>query len=438
MLLASTGAVSAAFLATTAMAQMPVVVEPPRALAGAAAGLTVRLGGYFDFRGGLINDDADRAALGAPGSPSSVAGARAAGRAGRQRVDFQSDMELNVFVDGKAANGLRYGLVLEFQVDNVGAGAPGSAIDTDEFYGYLSHPTLGTLRFGDEDNGANLLQVRAPLVRGADTDNYWDEFTFRSGADASPSLFTSLSDGSDVSKVIYLSPQFFGFDFGLSYAPTAGEGERFSLGTTVSPSVATGAVAQRDRSARRNELAGGIRYRGTFGGLGVAASLGMMRSDSPARYAAPTAAPLHSNITAYSAGLQLSAFGATLGGEYTWGDYSGVSVGTTANGRGRDQSRHWVLGATYTIPGTALQIGGFYGQARQDNGTAFEDRKQNLWSAGVNYALVPGMVVYATYTHLNDQNEVVGSGYVDNNAARPGVQRTRNLEVYMIGTRIAF
>lgn len=428
ILLGTTAVVGAALIAPVAMAQMPVTVEPPRALAGSAAGLTVRLGGYFDFRAGLVNDDADRAAL-----LSSTTGRRY----GRQRVDFQSDMELNVFVDGKASNGLQYGLVMEFQIDNVGAGGPGTSLDTDEFYGYVSHPAFGTLRFGDEDSAGNLLQVRTPLVRGADTDNYWDEFTFRSGGDASPSFFTALNDGSDSTKIIYLSPQFFGFDFGVSYAPNTGEGERFALGTavnSVTSSVPT-AVGQRDRSSLRNEISAGVRYRGTFGGVGIAASLVGMQADSQARY---TGANVASRVTAYSGGLQVSAFGFTVGGEYTWGDYSGISVGRAPVVRGREQSTQWVAGATYNIPGTPLQLGAFYGQATQDNGAGFADRRQTIYSGGVNYALAPGMTLYASYTHLRDRNEVSGGAFVDNNLAVPGTQRTRNLEVYMVGTRIAF
>lgn len=425
ILLGTTAVVGAALIAPVAMAQMPVTVEPPRALAGSAAGLTVRLGGYFDFRAGLVNDDADRNAL-----LSSTTNRRY----GRQRVDFQSDMELNVFVDGKASNGLQYGLVMEFQIDNVGAGGPGTALDTDEFYGYVSHPTFGTLRFGDEDSAASLLQVRAPLIRGADTDNYWDEFTLRGGNnDASPSLFTAINDGNDSSKIIYLSPQFFGFDFGLSYAPNSGEGERFSLGTQVSPQASTASTAaQRDRTGLRNEISAGVRYRGTFGGVGLAASFVAMQADSQRRY---TGANVANRVTAYSGGLQVSAFGFSVGGEYTWGDYSGVSVGRAALTRGRDQSTQWVVGATYSIPGTPLQLGGFYGEANQDNGPGVGDHRQRLWSAGLNYALAPGMTTYLTYTHLRASNDPT---IADPNLAQPGVQRTRNLEVYMIGTRIAF
>jgi len=467
LLLGTTAVVGAALIAPTAMAQMPIVIEPPGFMAGAGGNGTPRgsmgavrvsLGGYFDVRAGYVNDSNDRSAVTVAQASSAAAGnvgsiASSSRSFGRQRVDFQSDFELDVFVDGKAANGLEYGAVIELQVDNVGAGATGTSIDTDEFYGYLSHRTFGTVRFGDEDNAANLLQVRVPLIRGADTDNYWDEFLVRNGGDGSPSLLTSISDGSDATKIIYLSPQFFGFDFGVSYAPNSGEGERFALGRTQQPALTTTAsVGQRDRSARRNEISGGVRYRGTFGPLGLTAGFSAMQSDSQQAYSAPTSIQVGRRITAYSGGVQLAAFGFTVGGEYTWGDYQGVSVGLAPLARGREASRHYVLGATYTVPGFGTQIGGFWGQAIQDNGRAtatgdtaigrnVADRNQTVFGFGLVHPLAPGLQLYTSYTHMRDANEpnsATNNTRLDQNAARAGLQNIRNAEVYMAGFRVSF
>jgi Gram-negative porin len=467
LLLGTTAVVGAALIAPTAMAQMPIVIEPPGFMAGAGGNGTPRgsmgavrvsLGGYFDVRAGYVSDSNDRSAVTNTQASSAAAGnvgaiASSSRTVGRQRVDFQSDFELDIFVDGKAANGLEYGAVIELQVDNVGAGATGTTIDTDEFYGYISHPVFGTVRFGDEDNAANLLQVRVPLIRGADTDNYWDEFLNRNGGDGSPSLLTSISDGSDVTKIIYLSPQFFGFDFGVSYAPNAGEGERFALGRTQQPALNTAAsVGQRDRTARRNEISGGVRYRGTFGPVGLTAGFSAMQADSQQAFAAPTSIQVGRRSTAYSGGVQLAAFGFTIGGEYTWGDYQGVSVGLAPLARGREASRHYVFGATYTVPGIGTQVGGFWGQAIQDNGRAtatgdtaigrnVADRNQTVFGFGIVHPLAPGLQLYTSYTHMRDANEpnsATNNTRLDQNAARPGLQTIRTAEVYMAGFRVSF
>ena len=72
-----------------------VAVQPTPAIAG-AGGLTVRLGGYFAFTGALIQDDWDRGR--SRNTANGVNNAQA-----RQRDDFRNDMELNVFIDGRAS-----------------------------------------------------------------------------------------------------------------------------------------------------------------------------------------------------------------------------------------------------------------------------------------------------------------------------------------------
>src|SRR3712207_7800133 len=66
------------------------------------------------------------------------------------------------------------------------------------------------------------------------------------------------------SRVIYLSPQFFGFDFGVSYAPNGSEGENFGR-----PNAASGITGpfQRDpnttidrKSTRLNSSHANISY----------------------------------------------------------------------------------------------------------------------------------------------------------------------------------
>ena len=190
---------------------------------------TVRIGGFMNTAYNWVNDDADKA----QGVPTGVNGA---GRVARSRHDFRNEVEVHVFVTGKAANGLSYGAVMEIQNDNVGGGS-GSALDFDEAYGFVSSPTLGTLRFGEEDNAAAIMQVRVPTITGLGPDGDFDDGMLslaNSTGNASPSLLTGINDGNDSTKIIYLSPQFFGFDFGVSYAPTSsGEGERLWVGRQV-------------------------------------------------------------------------------------------------------------------------------------------------------------------------------------------------------------
>ena len=253
----------------------------PAALAG-AGGLAVRLGGYYEFSGANIQDDNDRATrLGA-----------AHGKA-RQRTDFRNDMELNVFVDGRAANGMQYGAVLEMQMDN----QVNTTVDFDEMYGFI-RGSWGDFRFGQEDSAASLMAVRAPGAGALGGDAVWDEFVSNQGLFSSPYITSGINDGNDATKIIYLSPQFAGFDVGFSYAPNAGEGERVDT--------------QRDRLSLENEFSAALRYRGTLGGIGLQLGAAAMFADPPAK----TATVEFESVSAYFFGAQVAAYGFALGGEY--------------------------------------------------------------------------------------------------------------------------
>jgi len=375
----------------------------PRALAG-AGGMTVRLGGYYEFSGANIQDDNDRAA-------------RLGGFTGkaRQRNDFRNDMELNVFVDGTAANGLKYGAVLEMQADNVSGG---TGVDFDEMYGFMKGG-WGEFRFGQEDSAASLLAIRAPGAGALGGDAVWDEFVNNTGLYSSPYITSGINDGNDSTKVIYLSPQFAGFDVGFSYAPNAGEGERVDT--------------QRDRTTLENEISAALRYRGTFGGVGVSAGAAAMWADAPADAGAVT----YEGVNAYFFGAQIAAAGFAVGGEYAFGAYNGSSVGRTALREGLDNSSHWLAGATYTM-GAAV-FGAVYGQGTQDNGGNVKDREHTVWGLGVLYTLAPGLGIYAAYNNVSDENiPTAAPTAAGATLATFNGSNTRNIDVLLAGIRLAF
>jgi hypothetical protein len=430
----------------------PVTAAPTPAMAG-AGGLTIRLGGYFAFAGAAIQDDWDRAR--SRNSAGNVTNANA-----RQRYDFRNDAELNVFVDGRTSNGLTYGAVFEFQMDNAANGAAdGTTVSFDELYGYIGIDGMGTFRFGQEDSAASLLQVRAPASQALGGDAEWDEFIVQNGLiDSSPYIISGINDGSDATKVIYLSPQFAGFDFGLSYAPNSYEGERTNVPNSTS--------AQRDRLGIENEMSVGVRYRGTFGPVGVIAGLGAMWASPQSENAAGqyfgtpgNAGPRPQNVTAYTGGLVLTGYGLSVGAEYTFGAYRGASVGRTAINAGVDDSKHYLVGATYTMG--PLVFGAVFGQGWQGNSTintgtlanpnyvGIDDRVQTVWGVGVAYNLAPGLVLYGLYNNINDENvptaQPTNARYtgaanqtVASQIASFNGGNTRTINIAVVGVRLAF
>jgi predicted porin len=440
---------------------------PNRPETPTTSGLVVRLGGFFDFSMGNVSDSSDGAWFRnnmAPVSFNSTTGvANAAGALtsakGRQRNDFRTEAEINLYVDGLAANGMRYGAMFELQMDNVttpsGQGS-GTGIDYDELYGFVKG-TWGELRFGQEDSAASLMQVRRPSVLWMGGDDAWDEFTVNQPG-GTPYIMSGMNDGSDITKIIYLSPQFAGFDVGLSYAPNGFEGENF-----LNPTNTT--AFQRDFTGFTNQITGALRYRGTFGELGVQTSFTAVFADAPRLQSSGVAvvnAP--QNITAYSGGLVLRAYGFAVGGEYTWGNYNGSAPGNAALNKGLDGSKHWMGSGTYTIG--ALSLGAMYGKGSQDNGTAsgqlgqtagaaLEDREQTYLGFGVAYVLAPGMTLFANYNQIQDKNiplngasvNAAGTTAIAAGAAGAGTtlakfnasgSTTRDIQVLVAGVRVAF
>lgn len=469
---------------------------PNRPTTPTTSGMIVRLGGFFDFTMGNVSDSSDKAwfrnnvngltfgagstgvnaatnaNIGTITSNANSAFAFPKDAKGRQRNDFRTESEINLYVDGIAANGMRYGAVFEIQMDNVvtpsGQGS-GTGLDYDELYGFVKGG-WGELRFGQEDSAANLLQVRRPSVLWMGGDDAWDEFAVNQPTGNFSYLMASMNDGGDPTKIIYLSPQFAGFDAGVSYAPNSFEGEHFLTPTsTVNGGNGLGQNYQRDFTGFTNQITGAVRYRGTFGAVGVAASFVANWADAQRQNT--NGAPLvvqPQDITAYSGGLLLRAFGFAVGGEYTWGNYGGSGPGNAALNQGLDYSKHWMASGTYTIG--AFSTGVMYGKATQDNGTAsglkvggfgaaagtsLDDREQTYLGFGVAYILAPGMTLFANYNQVEDKNiplngamvKANGGGVISPNAAGSGTtlarfnsggSTTRDVTVLVAGVRVAF
>jgi predicted porin len=467
LLLGTTAVVGAALLAP----EMAAAQQAP----------TVRIGGYFRAYYGYTNQTGknitgttpqgsiayptgsgagDTTAVPAAAGPAVpvVASSPQSARTGKH--DFSTDAEIHVFVNGKTANGLTYGAVVEIQFDgNEGHGRPfrrsqtsKTAADIDEMYAFVASPTLGQVRFGDEDGPFGGLMNTGFVTNFGTGGVYgdWQDFTIRPNRTT-----TSPGDVGDNTKIIYLSPQFFGFDAGLSWAFNEGQGSDTGClssfaGPTCDRAYAAQGVTAFGRGndslpGRRNELQAMARWRGNVGPVGLAVSGGTMISDA-VRDITVTGTQVQTlrGPEQYQVGLQATAFGFTLGANYMWGNTNFFYIPTT---RGDKRMEQIFVGASYTAGPFTIGANTFWGQYAGSAGFAFntttgaytstaarQGQRRNAYAIGANYRLAPGLDLVAEYV----RHEIYERGVDSDGQSNNGVQDKLRSNVFLVGTRLAF
>ena len=335
--------------------------------------------------------------------------------------------------DGMAANGLRYGSQLEVRMSD-GSGSRGSGRGTLQYrrmYGYVATPTLGQLRVGSGQVRASELMYTGHM-NGNIATGLWDgdmPAAIIGGAGSASLFWFSASNGNNMTAITYLSPQFFGFDAGLSYAPSDGNfGGDSSCGV---PTLANGGTTC-DRLSETNLDAGTaarlrniydvmLRYRGSFGPVGLVVSGGLVGAES---IGATGTAQSYQNVLVGIGGTQVSFAGFTVGGIITGGraNYAATtrtnqnlaftnpaSGATTSYGAGsplrplpsdgnNDNLFTWEVGAMYTIG--PFTVGVAYHEATYEGSIASAaNAKDRGLGIGGSYAVAPGMNLYAEYLY---------------------------------------
>ncbi|HEY2134048.1 MAG TPA: hypothetical protein VGH36_13925, partial [Acetobacteraceae bacterium] len=251
--------------------------------------------------------------------------------------------------DGETPNGIKYGASLEIRQNSGGIGinqafANGNGTAGNTLFwrretGYVGTDKLGTLRFGQTDGIQGLFLVGT-----------FENFDYQGGWDGDlPALFiggqsngvgTSLTwnfpDSSafyGTSKIIYLSPNFSGFDFGVDWEPssnqTSGDGACAGTGANANVNVSTNTISvgcatvtslagpnsliASQLATRRNMTTIGGRYRGAFGPVGVVAEGNWVHSGVVSD-ANPTPDPVNFKGFNYFDGGLVGTFGGLAAG----------------------------------------------------------------------------------------------------------------------------
>ena len=454
LLLGSTAVAAAALFAPIgAMAQGVSFSDSSMGAAGTSMrGLEVRIGGYYRAMYNYTNQTND---------------SNATTRLGKS--DFTNEIEIHILASGKAANGLRYGVALEIENDSYRqpqafnpaptAGQPNTlnsvnasgknTLAYDEAWAYLAG-SWGQIRFGDEDGAVQQLQsghITGFGVGGLDSGDQYQQVVGANHRGA----FSTVNDPGDNTKLIYLSPQFLGFDAGASFSFNTNDGANSGCDALNAAALCDRVSALNGANfRRRNEIQAAVRWRGAFGPVGLTATLGYYGADVVKN----TAGFSPERLDMIWAGAAATAYGFTVGGWYTGGNananFATKLESTAANpvdSRGLDA---FLVGATYTID--AITIGGHYlrlvsaGNQNLIGGTAATgplraatgDRTDTGFAVGGNYRVAPGLDFFAEY--LQTQRKERGFDFVTGNTTNVAgsVQRGSNVGTVLAGFRVAF
>jgi predicted porin len=289
----------------------------------------------------------------------------------------------------------------------------------------------------------------------------WENFQTRQGGNRTQTAPGGIGDNT---KIVYMSPQFFGFDFGVSYAPNFGSGGQngcpndsatgfcdrayaFRGATGISIPAAGGEIG-----ARKDEIQAALRWRGNFQGVGLSATAGWIgagAANDMSNLGVQNRTLSSLNVAQF--GVSASAMGFTAGVMYQFGDFNffwGNPVRGDRNGEqlsfgltytsgpitvGMNYTNSLVEGGNRnTFDPTPTAINRFAGQL---NPVAANGAMMRRWGVGVggNYRLAPGLDLIAEYVYHS-----IRERGRDLDATQAGVQDRSFTNTFIFGTRLAF
>jgi predicted porin len=415
-------ATAAGFAAMVADGATPARAQSAAEVSGQTPqpGLTGYVQGRFRFYGAIVSQDGDSSSTGKLSS-----------------YDFFDYARVWVGADGVAENGLRYGARLEIRMPSDGARGDGrGSLFYRRITGYVGTPTLGQLRFGSGTVRAVEQMYTGHILGGIASglhDGDWNVVFTGQGGVIANSFWYSASGGNNASAIGYYTPQFFGFDLGVSYAPNNGNfnGQCGTGGATFS-GCDRASSSTTDAGNLRNQFDAMLRYRGTFGPVGLTASGGFRTADVVDD---PTNTVAFKRATAGIVGAQLTWGGLTFGGITTFGPFN---RGFTALPKSSPATQNrnafsWQLGARYTIG--AITVGAAYHELRTEGSTAAATGKlkERGFGLGASYALAPGLALFAEYLY----SKASESGR-DFNTFQAGTQDSFKANVGLLGVSIVW
>ena len=324
-------------------------------------------------------------------------------------------------------------------------------------WGYLGTDQIGTIRVGSIDQPTSLY-LTGNFENFNDGGWNGDLPGFFAGNVAPAWPFSDIGSYYTTNKVVYLSPQIFGFDLGVSYEPSTANvsgsdncnapGQSFTTSTNLSATSycdrASSTTSVSESARRRNTFDALLRYRGSFGPVGLAATAAFI-GGGHVNYSGGL--PFNNNplgaggqVVNYQ-GLQIGDFGAvaslSVGGHYTTGKFNGTVANILPTGF--PNSNAWLIGASYTVGPVVVGGSYFVTESAGDLGNAYFGRQRKDQGVAVagTYSLAPGVSIFLSglwgERKQNGYNFVTGAGVT---AATGSAGQTASNKVTVSGVSV--
>lgn len=346
--------------------------------AAAAGGLTVMVGGFVDSQVGITDEE------------TSVVGTTV------REEGVNTDAEIHITAAGSAEN-FDYGAVVELEATINGDPETGDG-NSDKTYLFVEGDDFGRVELGNNSAVSNTMEIDASNIAratGGIEGDSWRYFSAGSTGRAvstftvEPNLFQG-NDGAaalpgavdgDAGKVTYYTPNFSGFQLGLSYTPDSGNAGYRTAGNTKT-----------NAGDYEDIWAAGLSYNADLDGVGLGLSVVGEKGDSELTTA--------EDLEAYSIGAKVDFGGFSLAGNF--GDRGDTGQTSTA---AKDDNTYWTAGAAFENGPYGVSV--TYLESESPDGTAGGVNQDfNNLVVGADYQMAPGFTPYieAAFFEFDDND----------------------------------
>lgn len=311
-----------------------------------------------------------------------------------RNLDFRNRFRLAVNPEAKTSSGLVYGGYVRFTTENA-KNATSGVLDYDRAYMYVGG-AFGTVNLGSHTSFNDDNKVARPADYLIEDDAVYKSFSASTAPQWTNGTFNidglydrAINVPDAATKIRYDSPIMSGARLSVSYTPRNDrQGWTFNRdagGTSGSvQDIFEGAILYNNKDSVAS-----------FGGVGVSAVVDYQTGDYDRSG--------FKNVSAFTAGLNLSYAGVTVGGGYN--NY-GKSWLAESDPNKTDQYTY-NFGAEYQTGPMAVGASYVYGE-KDANPTGPGKMKLTSYELGALYTVAPGMRVGAEYARIETKNTFVG------------------------------